>query len=51
MQARYLADLTTRFDAPVLPAPPLPQQVKGLKLLEELGEELYGVGVTMGSEQ
>lgn len=51
MQARYLAELPERFDAPVLPIPLLPQEIKGLALLTELGEQLYGAGVATASEQ
>lgn len=45
MQAGYLAELPRRFDAPVLPIPMLPGEVRGLKLLTELGEQLYGAGI------
>jgi len=51
MQARYLAELPARFDAPVLPIPLLPQEIKGLALLTELGEQLYGAGVATESER
>jgi arsenite-transporting ATPase len=51
MQARYLAELPARFDAPVLPIPLLPREVRGLGLLTELGEQLYGTGVTAESER
>jgi hypothetical protein len=51
MQARYLSDLPARFDAPVLPVPLLPQEVRGLDLLTDLGEQLYGVdGGVVGRE-
>lgn len=39
MQARYLTELPARFDAPVLPIPMLPQEVRGLELVTELGEQ------------
>lgn len=51
MQARYLGELPAHFDAPVLPIPLLPQEVKGLALLTELGEQLYNAGVPAGSDQ
>jgi arsenite-transporting ATPase len=51
MQARYLGELPTHFDAPVLPIPLLPQEIKGLALLTELGEALYGAGVAAASER
>ena len=51
MQARYLAELPVRFDAPVLPIPMLPHEVKGLALLTELGEQLYGAGIPAESER
>jgi arsenite/tail-anchored protein-transporting ATPase len=41
MQARYLDELPTRFDAPVLSIPLLSQEVKGLDLLTALGTQLY----------
>jgi arsenite-transporting ATPase len=51
MQARYLAELPTRFEAPVLPIPLLPQEVRGLELLTELGEQLYGAAVPAAGER
>ena len=51
MQARYLAELPRHFDAPVLPIPMLPHEVKGLGLLAELGEQLYGAGIPAESER
>jgi arsenite-transporting ATPase len=51
MQARYLAELPERFDAPVLPVPMLPREVRGLELLTELGEQLYGAGIPAESER
>ncbi|NTU78250.1 MAG: TRC40/GET3/ArsA family transport-energizing ATPase [Chloroflexales bacterium] len=51
MQVRYLAELPARFGVPVLPIPLLPQEVKGLDRLTELGEALYGAGVAAGSEK
>ncbi|HMQ35089.1 MAG TPA: TRC40/GET3/ArsA family transport-energizing ATPase, partial [Chloroflexaceae bacterium] len=51
MQARYLTELPRHFDAPVLPIPMLPQEVRGLELLAVLGEQLYGAEVTAGIER
>lgn len=45
MQLRYLSELPGRFAAPVLPVPLLPQEVQGLRLLRELGAQVYGVDV------
>jgi arsenite-transporting ATPase len=41
MQARYLAEIQDRFDTPVLTIPLLPQEVQGLEMLAELGEQMY----------
>ncbi len=41
MQARYLAEIQERFDVPVLSIPLLPQEVQGLGMLAELGEQMY----------
>jgi arsenite-transporting ATPase len=43
MQVKYLAEIRQRFSAPVLEIPLLPQEVKGLVMLAELGELAYGV--------
>jgi hypothetical protein len=45
-----LIELPARFDAPVLPIPMLPREVRGLELLTELGEQLYGAGVPRCAE-
>ncbi len=42
MQAGYLAEIQERFDTPVLTIPLLPQEVQGLTMLTELGEQMYG---------
>jgi arsenite/tail-anchored protein-transporting ATPase len=42
MQAGYLAEIQERFDTPVLTIPLLPQEVQGLEMLAELGEQMYG---------
>lgn len=44
MQARYLEEITRRFSVPVLATPLLPYEVKGLDVLTELGERIYGNG-------
>jgi len=41
MQAHYLAEIQRRFDTPVLTIPLLPQEVQGLAMLAELGEQMY----------
>ena len=45
MQARYLAEIQERFDTPVLTIPLLPQEIQGLEMLAELGEQMYHVPV------
>ena len=42
MQARYLREMAGRFQAPILTIPLLPHEVKGLDVLETLGEQIYG---------
>jgi arsenite-transporting ATPase len=42
MQAHYLAEIAVRFHAPALHIPLLPHEVKGLDVLIELGERIYG---------
>ncbi|MBK8989246.1 MAG: TRC40/GET3/ArsA family transport-energizing ATPase [Chloroflexi bacterium] len=42
MQAGYLAEIQERFDTPVLTIPLLPQEVQGLAMLAELGQQMYG---------
>ncbi len=42
MQVKYLAEISERFDTPVLEIPLLPQEVKGLEMLAELGQLAYG---------
>lgn len=46
MQVKYLAEIRERFNTPVLEIPLLPQEVKGLEMLVELGELAYGEQVT-----
>lgn len=42
MQVKYLAEIRQCFDTPVLEIPLLPQEVKGLEMLAELGWLAYG---------
>jgi arsenite-transporting ATPase len=42
MQEKYLAEIARRFPVPVVQVPLLPQEVKGLAMLAELGEQIYG---------
>ena len=46
MQAGYLAEIQERFDTPVLTIPLLPQEVQGLEMLVDLGEQMYSQPVT-----
>ncbi|HLO33652.1 MAG TPA: TRC40/GET3/ArsA family transport-energizing ATPase [Anaerolineales bacterium] len=42
MQERYLREITERFNLPLVQIPLLPCEIKGLKMLAELGELMYG---------
>ncbi|MFH1906447.1 MAG: TRC40/GET3/ArsA family transport-energizing ATPase [Chloroflexota bacterium] len=44
MQEKYLVEIAERFATPVLQIPLLAQEVKGLEMLAELGEQVYGNG-------
>jgi arsenite/tail-anchored protein-transporting ATPase len=44
MQEKYLAEIGERFPVPLLEIPLLPEEVKGLALLSELGLQVYGNG-------
>jgi arsenite-transporting ATPase len=46
MQEKYLKEIVERFRVPLVQIPLLPQEVKGLAMLSELGEQLYGEKVT-----
>lgn len=46
MQEKYLAEMATRFPVPMLQVPLLPHEVKGLEVLKELGERVYGDAAT-----
>lgn len=41
MQEKYLDEMEKRFRLPILQIPLLPQEVKGLKMLAELGEQVF----------
>lgn len=45
MQAHYLTEIQERFDTPVLTIPLLTQEVQGLDMLAELGEQMYSEAV------
>ena len=42
MQSRYLQEIAEKFKVPVVQIPLLPQEIKGLEMLTELGEKIYG---------
>ena len=42
MQEKYLKEIAQRFDVPLVQIPLLPREIKGLKMLTELGEQIYG---------
>jgi arsenite-transporting ATPase len=42
MQEKYLKEIGERFNVPLVQIPLLPQEIKGLKRLAELGEQIYG---------
>ncbi len=42
MQEKYLVEIGKRFGVPLVQIPLLPREVKGLKMLIELGEQVYG---------
>ncbi len=41
MQEKYLAEIAERFQVPLAQIPLLPQEIKGLAMLAELGEQIY----------
>jgi arsenite-transporting ATPase len=43
MQEKYLAEIVDRFQVPLALIPLLPSEIKGLKMLRHLGEQLYGM--------
>jgi hypothetical protein len=42
MQEKYLAEIADRFSVPILQIPLLPHEVKGLTVLESLGNRVLG---------
>jgi arsenite-transporting ATPase len=42
MQEKYLAEITERFHLPLVQIPLLPQEIKGLDMLVELGNQILG---------
>jgi arsenite-transporting ATPase len=42
MQDKYLEEIVQRFSVPMVQVPLLPREVKGLDVLERLGEQIYG---------
>lgn len=42
MQQKYLGEIAIRFATPIVQIPLLAQEVKGLEMLKELGEMVYG---------
>lgn len=42
MQEKYLKEITERFNVPLAQIPLLPREIKGLNLLAELGDLIYG---------
>lgn len=49
MQVKYLAEIRERFAVPVLEIPLLPQEVKGLEMLVEMGVLAYGKEARLSS--
>jgi arsenite-transporting ATPase len=43
MQEKYLKEIGERFNVPLVQIPLLPQEIRGLKMLAELGEQIYGI--------
>jgi arsenite/tail-anchored protein-transporting ATPase len=41
MQEKYLAEIVERFQVPITQIPLLPQEVKGIKMLAELGVQIF----------
>jgi arsenite/tail-anchored protein-transporting ATPase len=51
MQQNYLGQIAGRFQTPIVQVPLLPREVKGLAMLTELGEMVYGNGHMPGMSQ
>lgn len=47
MQEKYLQEIAQRFDVPVVQVPLLAHEVKGIPMLIELGQQVYGDGQTL----
>jgi arsenite-transporting ATPase len=43
MQEKYLLEIAERFHLPLIQIPLLPHEIKGLGMLAELGEQIYGI--------
>ena len=44
MQEKYLREIAQRFAVPVVQVPLLAHEVKGIPMLIELGQQVYGDG-------
>ena len=47
MQEKYLKEIAKKFRVPLVEIPLLPSEIKGLKMLTELGEQMYGTEKVM----
>jgi arsenite-transporting ATPase len=47
MQQKYLSEIGERFPVPIVQIPLLPCEIKGLDLLRELGEQIYGMAAVV----
>jgi arsenite-transporting ATPase len=45
MQSKYMGEIARRFPVPLLQIPLLPAEIKGLRALASLGDQIYGNGV------
>jgi anion-transporting ArsA/GET3 family ATPase len=43
MQEKYLKEITERFNVPLVQIPLLSGEIKGLKMLADLGQTMYGM--------
>ena len=43
MQEKYLREIAERFSVPMVQIPLLPNEIKGLKMLIEIGDQMYGM--------
>ncbi len=43
MQEKYLKEIAKRFRVPMVQIPLLPHEIKGLQMLTEMGEQMYGL--------